>query len=192
MVQRLILILFPLLLAVGAYFYVIPTVKRKHYDFTLQSADGPVSLSDFRGKKAVAIYFGYTYCPDICPTTFSNLTGAMKLLPPEAADAMQVIFVSVDTDRDTPQSLKEYVEYFYPTYLGVTGSKTQIDEVVSRYDGTEYTIIKGGSKAMGYTVGHTSYVYFFDKQGNFSSRLNHSIDPRETLTHMEKALGIAH
>jgi len=190
MVQRLILILFPLLLAAGAYFYVIPAVERSHYDFTLDGADGKVSLSDFRGKKAVAVYFGYTFCPDICPTTFSNLTGAMQLLPPEAAKDMQVIFISVDTGRDTPKSLKEYVEYFYPTYIGVTGTKKEVDDVVSRYDGTEYTIIQGGSDAMGYTVGHTSYVYFFDKQGNFSSRLNHSIDPRETLEHMKKALGI--
>ena len=189
MVQRLTLILFPLLLAAGAYFFVIPAVKRSHYDFTLDGADGKVSLSDFRGK-AVAVYFGYTYCPDICPTTFSNLTGAMQLLPPEAAKDMQVIFISVDTGRDTPKSLKEYVEYFYPTYIGVTGTKKEVDDVVSRYDGTEYTIIQGGSDAMGYTVGHTSYVYFFDKQGNFSSRLNHSIDPRETLEHMKKALGI--
>lgn len=188
MVQRILLILFPLLLTAAAYF-IIPSIERGHYEFTLESADGKVSLSDFRGK-AVAVYFGYTYCPDICPTTLSNLTGAMKLLPSEAARQMQVVFVSVDPGRDTPEGLGKYVKYFYPTYIGVTGTKQEIDEVVSRYDGTAYTIIQGGSEAMGYTVGHTSYVYFFDKKGRLSSRLNHSIDPNETLEHMKKALGI--
>lgn len=187
--QRLILILFPIFLAALAYFVVIPAVERDHYAFTLQSADGPVKLSDFKGK-AVAVYFGYTYCPDICPTTFSNLTAALKKLPPEQQARMQVLFISVDTGRDTPENLKEYVAYFDPSYIGVTGTKAQIDEVVSRYEGTEYLIIENGSQAMGYTVGHTSYVYFFDTKGNFSSRLNHSVDPDDTLVHMKKALGI--
>jgi protein SCO1/2 len=188
--QRMILILFPMLLVAIAYFVVIPTYERDRYDFTLLSDKGPVSLSDFKGKKAVAVYFGYTYCPDICPTTFSNLTGALNKLSPEQQKQMQVLFISVDPGRDTPQSLREYVDYFHPSYIGLTGTKEQIDEVVSRYKGTEYMIIGGGSEAMGYTVGHTSYVYFFDKSGNFSSRLNHSVDPDTTLEHMKKALGI--
>ena len=187
--QRIILILFPILLAALAYFVVIPSVERDRYAFTLQGADGPVSLSDFKGK-AVAVYFGYSFCPDICPTTFSNLTGALKRLTPEQAKQMQVIFISVDPGRDTPKSLKEYVEYFDPSYVGLTGTKEQLDEIVSRYEGTQYMIIKEGSEAMGYTVGHTSFVYFFDKEGDFSSRLNHSVDPEGSLKHMLKALGV--
>ncbi len=187
--QRIILILFPILLAALAYFIVIPSVERDRYAFTLQGAGGPVSLSDFKGK-AVAVYFGYSFCPDICPTTFSNLTAALNKLPPEQAAQMQVLFISVDPGRDTPESLKEYVAYFHPSYIGVTGTKAQIDDVVSRYEGTEYLIINNGSEAMGYTVGHTSYVYFFDKKGNFSSRLNHSVDPDSTLEHMKKALDL--
>ncbi|MDX1296299.1 MAG: SCO family protein [Sulfurimonadaceae bacterium] len=188
MKQRIILILFPILLAAAAYFYIVPAAERNQYEFTLKGAEGDVSLSDFKGK-AVAIYFGYTYCPDICPTTFSNLTSALRKLKPEQAEQMQVIFISVDPDRDTPESLKEYVEYFHPSYVGVTGTKAQIDEVVERYDGTKYMIIKEGSDAMGYTVGHTSFVYFFDKEGDFSSMQVHSIDPEESLHHMKQALG---
>lgn len=185
----LIAILFPIVLAAIAYYYVLPAYERKEFDFTLQSADGPVSFSDFRGK-ALAVYFGYSYCPDICPTTLSNLTGALKKLPPEQASQMQVVFISVDPERDTPESLKDYVEYFNPGYIGVTGTKEQIDEVVAHYDGTQYMFIKGGSDAMGYTVGHTSFVYFFDKNGDFSSMLVHSIDPESSLEHIKKALGI--
>jgi len=190
MYQRILLVLFPLLLAAAAYFVLLPSLERDHYDFTLQGAGGDVRLSDFRGK-AVAVYFGYSYCPDICPTTFANLTAALKRLDPEDAKRMQVIFISVDPGRDTPASLKEYVEYFDPGYVGLTGTKAQIDEVVSRYEGTQYTIIKQGSEAMGYTVGHTSFVYFFDADGDFSSRLNHSVDPDGSLRHMKKALGLS-
>lgn len=187
MLQRIIITLFPLVLFATAYFYVVPAYERHQYDFTLQGAEGNVSLSDFRGK-AVAVYFGYSFCPDICPTTFANLTAALNRLAPEEAAKMQILFISVDPGRDTPQSLKEYVEYFYPTNIGLTGTKEQIDAVISRYKGTEYAILNDGSDAMGYTVGHTSYVYFFDTHGNFSSLLNHSIDPDETLKHMQQAL----
>ena len=190
MLQRLLLIIFPLLLAAVAFFYVIPAFERDHYDFTLHGADGDVSLSDFRGKKAVAVYFGYSLCPDICPTTFGNLTAALNRLSPEEAAGLQVIFVSVDGKRDTPEHLKEYVRYFHPSYIGVTGTKAEIDAVVPNYEGTEYIFIDQGSDAMGYTVGHTSYVYFFDKQGNYSSRLNHSVDPDSTLVHIKKALNL--
>lgn len=187
MKYRIILTLFPILIVAIALFIIIPSQERKQYQFTLECADGNVSLSDFRGK-AVAVYFGYTYCPDICPTTFATLTEALKKLPEDEAAQMQVLFISVDPGRDTPESLKEYVHYFHPSYIGMTGTKEQIDAIVSRYDGTQYTIIEGGSDAMGYTVGHTSYVYFFDKKGNLSSVLNHSVDPDETLTHMRKAI----
>lgn len=190
MKQKIALILFLLLLAAVAFLYVVPMIERDRYDFTLKGAGGPVSLSDFRGKKAVAVYFGYTYCPDICPTTFTTLSLAMQKLSEEEAGQMQILFVSVDPRRDTPQSLKEYVEYFYPSFIGVTGTQEQIDEVVRKYEGTAYKFIEEGSDAMGYTVGHTSFVYFFDKQGNYTSILNHSIDPGETVGHMKQALGL--
>ncbi len=190
MKQKLILTLFPILLVAVAYFIVIPSYERQQYEFTLDSADGKVSLSDFRGK-AVAVYFGYSFCPDICPTTFANLASAMSRLTPEQAEQLQVIFISVDPERDTPESLKEYVEYFHPSFIGVTGSKEELDEVVARYEGTQYMIIKEASEAMGYTVGHTSFVYFFDKSGDFSSMLVHSVDPEGPLEHMHKALEIS-
>lgn len=187
MKQKLLLVFFPVVLIALAVFYVIPAVERSGYDFTLKSASGDVHLSDFRGK-AVAVYFGYTFCPDICPTSLSTMAEAMKQLSPEEAGSMQVIFISVDPGRDTPEGLKEYVEYFHPSFIGATADKNTIDSIVSQYDGTTYTIIQGGSEAMGYTVGHTSFVYFFDAKGDYVSRLNHSIDPSETAKHMREAI----
>ena len=79
-------------------------------DFTLQSADGPVSLKDFRGK-VVLVYFGYTYCPDICPTSLAATAEGLKQLTPEELARVAMIFVSVDPKRDTPARLKEYVNF---------------------------------------------------------------------------------
>lgn len=107
-------------------------LSRHGGDFTLQSADGPVSLSDFRGK-VVLIYFGYTSCPDVCPTSLGALSAALKQLSPREMDRVQPIFISVDPERDTPGKMVEYVHYFHPKMIGVTGSIEQVRKVADRY-----------------------------------------------------------
>lgn len=174
----------PLVLLTVAFLYAIPAYERQKYDFTLNSAAGPLSLSDLRGK-VVAVYFGYTACPDICPTSLGTITEALNMMDKEEVEQIRIVFISVDPERDTPQSMKAYVEYFHPNIIGVTASKEVIDEVTVPF-GAKYTKIEGNT-AMGYTMGHTSFVHFFDKQGNLSSILDHSIDPVETKQHFIKA-----
>lgn len=184
--KKIALFIFPILLISLALFYVNIS-KKSQYDFNVESADGNVTLDSFKGK-VLAIYFGYTHCPDICPTSLSTLASAVKMLTPEEAKDVQVLFVSVDSFRDTPSSLKEYVEYFYPTFIGATAPKEIIDEMVGRFDGTKYTITKDDKSAMRYSVGHTSFVYFFNRDGKLVSILNHSIDPQESVTYFKEAL----
>lgn len=190
MKTKLLYVAFPLALLLAGFGYVLPMIERQKYVFELDGAHGKVRLSDFRGK-AVAVYFGYTHCPDICPMSLSTLDEAKDLLSDKEAAEVQVIFVSVDPDRDNAASLETYVHYFDPTFVGLTASKAVIDEMVSRYDGTAYTMLEQNNTAMGYTVGHTSFVYFFDRQGNFVGRLNHSVDPKQTADYFKKALGHA-
>ena len=140
-------------------------------DFTLQAAGGPVSLQDFRGK-VVALYFGYTWCPDICPTSLGLLTMAVNELTPEELAQLQVLFISVDPDRDTPERLKTYVEYFHQQMIGATGSKAQIDKVVDQYGGA-YRIVKETDSAMDYIVDHSSALYLVDQQGKLVKTLAH-------------------
>ncbi len=94
-------------------------------DFVLQSWAGPVALSDLRGK-VVLMYFGYTWCPDICPTSLALMSAAFGELQPEQLERVQGLFVSVDPARDTTQRLKEYGAYFHPSILGVTGSEETV------------------------------------------------------------------
>ena len=103
-------------------------------DFTLQSAAGPVSLKDYRGK-LVLVYFGYTFCPDICPTSLAATAEGLKQLTPEELARVAMIFVSVDPKRDTPERLKEYAEFFHPAIVGVTGTPEAIAVALVRLHG---------------------------------------------------------
>ena len=151
----------------------------------LNSYQGPVSLKALRGK-VVALYFGYTQCPDICPTSLGYLNLALSQLTPEELAGFQGLFVSVDPERDSLQRLKEYGEYFNPAILGVTGSVAQIDAVVQQY-GAAYRLTETGSQ-MGYIVDHSADTYLIDRQGRLSSVLSHGTSPVDVLTELRKLL----
>ncbi|MCB0119696.1 MAG: SCO family protein [Anaerolineales bacterium] len=131
------------------------------YDFTLTGANGDVSVSNFRGK-LVLVYFGYTFCPDICPATLANVAQALRDIGTKADD-VQLIMVSLDPERDTPDKLAEYVGHFYPTFIGITGTKEQLDEIASLY-GIYYQKTEGSS-ATDYLIDHTATLLVLDREG---------------------------
>ena len=155
-------------------------------DFTLDSHAGPVSLNDFRGK-LVAIYFGYTHCPDICPTTLIALSQALKQLPADAAAQVQGIFISVDPERDDLKRLGEYVAYFHPNIVGVTGDLQQIRDITKRY-GAFFQKVDMGESSMGYAVDHSSTVYILDRNGIIQDFVRHSDTPEAILAALQKNL----
>ena len=130
-------------------------------DFTLTGANGPVSLSDFRGQY-VFLYFGYMFCPDFCPTTMSKLAKVHRDLGDDA-ERMQVIMVSVDPERDTPDALAKYAAAFNPTFMGITGSKEEIDRTGEPY-GLFYQRNEG-SAATGYLVDHSTRTFLIGPDG---------------------------
>tara|TARA_B100001123_G_scaffold398729_1_gene483044 strand:- start:13 stop:621 length:609 start_codon:yes stop_codon:yes gene_type:complete len=136
-------------------------------EFSLTGPDGKtVSLEDFRNK-VVLIYFGYTFCPDICPVTLSNLKLLMLGLEENTED-VQVIFISIDPERDNYEKLKDYVPYFHPTFIGLTGSVEDIAAVAKKYQ-TIYLKQKVESEA-GYLMGHTDVVILVDQNGRYRGR----------------------
>ncbi|NCS64852.1 MAG: hypothetical protein COS39_07725 [Hydrogenophilales bacterium CG03_land_8_20_14_0_80_62_28] len=121
------------------------------------------SLSDFKGK-LVVLFFGYTYCPDVCPTTLSDVASALKSMPPADARQVQALFVTVDPERDTPEMLKEYVPYFHPTFLGLYGTPAETAMAAKEFRIFYKKHAEPG--ATSYLVDHTAGSYVLDRTGH--------------------------
>ena len=123
----------------------------------------PRALTDFKGK-AVVLFFGYTHCPDVCPSTLAVLTEFREVLTREFADAkdVNIILVTVDPERDTPAILKQYVQHFDTHFLGLSGTDANIRNLANQL-GASYEITKGDASE-GYTVSHSASLYLIDPQ----------------------------
>jgi len=143
-------------------------------DFALTDHTGKArTLADFRGK-AVVMFFGYTQCPDVCPTTLGTLAEAMKALGPEA-DRVQVLFVTVDPERDTQALLAQYVPAFDPRFVGLYGDAAATERVAK-----EFKVIyqkQPGPSPGSYTVDHSAGVFVFDPQGRLRLYMSHGQAP---------------
>jgi protein SCO1/2 len=153
-------------------------------DFALTDHTGkPRTLADYRGR-AVVVFFGYTQCPDVCPTTLSTLAETMRQLGPDA-DRVQVLFITVDPERDTQALLAQYVPAFDPRFVGLSGDAAATERVAK-----EFKIIyqkQPGATPSSYTVDHSAGVYVFDPQGRLRLYVSHGQGP-DVFAHDLKAL----
>lgn len=146
--------------------------------FTLIDHNGVVrSLSDFRGK-AVALFFGYTHCPDKCPATMAQVAAALEKLGP-AAGRVQVLFVTLDPERDTPSVLKQYLSGFNPRFLGLYGDDETTQETASQFK--VFSQRQGAESSGDHTVDHSTGVYIFDPQGQLRLYANAISDGGDAL-----------
>ncbi len=148
-------------------------------DFTLESKQGAVSTNDYRGK-VMLLYFGYTQCPDVCPTSFSLMAQALNELSEQELSQIVGIFVSVDPKRDTVEHLADYVSYFHPSFIGVTGSPEAVAQAASLY-GVQFSYTDDSNSAMGYIVNHSAAVYLIDQQGELRFAFPHETPPETML-----------
>lgn len=133
--------------------------------FALTSHTGEaLTDQDFRGKYTL-VFFGYTFCPDVCPTTLGDMASVLNALGDDAA-LVQPLFISVDPDRDTQDQLATYVAAFDDRIIGLTGSKEQVDAAVEAY-GSWYEFVPDEDDPEFYLVNHTAGVYFMDREGRF-------------------------
>ncbi len=143
----------------------------------------PRTLKDFSGK-AVVVFFGFTQCPDVCPTSLAELSEVMKKLGPDA-DRVQVLLVSVDPERDTPEILKQYVTAFDPRFLGLTGTADQIKKTAASFKA--YYAKAPSKDGTNYTMDHTAAFYLMDGKGEARVLANNTIGV-DALVHDIKAL----
>ena len=148
-------------------------------DFTLKEANGGDFQLQANHGRIVLLFFGYTYCPDVCPTTLAELKVVMEKLNGEA-DKVQVVFVSVDPGRDTSEEMQKYTERFFPSFIGLSGSEEELAPIWDDY-GVFREVVERTSET-NYIINHTARVTLIDQNGNM--RLSYGFQtPPEDIAH---------
>jgi protein SCO1/2 len=136
--------------------------------FRLTDQNGrTVTDADFKGKPFL-VFFGFTHCPDVCPTALFDMSEAFRRLGPDA-EKMSALFISVDPERDTPGKLKDYLQSFHPRISALTGTQAEIDAVTKTYKAYAKKVPLDGGE---YTMDHTAIVYLMDREGRFVAPFN--------------------
>jgi protein SCO1/2 len=136
--------------------------------FRLTDQNGrTVTDADFKGKPFL-VFFGFTHCPDVCPTALFDMSEAFRRLGPDA-EKMSALFISVDPERDTPEKLKDYLQSFHPRISALTGTQAEIDAVTKTYKAYAKKVPLDGGE---YTMDHTAIVYLMDRDGRFVAPFN--------------------
>lgn len=154
--------------------------------FELVNQDGEqVTDADFAGRKTL-IYFGFTYCPDVCPTALQIMSVALEELGDDA-DAFTPIFVTVDPERDDPETMAAYVEHFGDNFIGLTGTPEQIEAVAKAYK-VYFRKVEDASSSAGYTMDHSSVVYLMSEDNTFLANFTHETRPDRMAARLKQFL----
>jgi cytochrome oxidase Cu insertion factor (SCO1/SenC/PrrC family) len=154
-------------------------------DFTLTDQNGErFSLRDARGK-VVVMYFGFTSCADTCPTTLAKVAIAMRALG-SLSKQVQPLFISVDAKRDTPEVLRDYVAYFHPGIVGLTGTQDEVEAVAQKYRMPVY--VHRPDESGFYIVDHGSKLYLVDAEGTLANILQYEVSPEEIAAEIRELL----
>ena len=152
------------------------------------SIGGAFQLTDHTGKqvddsilmgKPSLVYFGFTFCPDFCPTELSNMAAAADLASEEGLE-IGLVFISIDPERDTPEVMAEYVEAFHERMIGLTGDAEQVAAAAKAYK-VIYRKNRNPDSPDGYAMDHTTFLYGMDAQGQFLKHFTANTDPREIV-----------
>ena len=153
---------------------------------------GPFSLTDHRGKavtdkdfvgKPMAVFFGFTHCPEVCPTTLVQLGNLTKQIG-QAADKLQILFITVDPERDTPEQMALYLESFDPRVVGLSGTREQVEAALKAYKAYAKKVPTDGS----YTMDHTASVYLMNADGSFRTMIDYHEEDSSALAKIRMVL----
>lgn len=151
----------------------------------VNGAGEPVRDTDFRGKYML-VYFGYTFCPDVCPTALGGLGAALDRLPESKLDQLQAVFISVDPKRDYGEDLAAYAASFHPKIMGLTGEMDEINRTAKAY-GARFEI-HGDPAGDDYSIDHTSIIYVMDPDGKFVTQFTHNASADSMLAKLEQVI----
>jgi protein SCO1 len=160
----------------------LPSAVGGPFELTDQNAQ-PITDKDLKGRPFL-VFFGFTHCPDVCPTTLFEVSEILRALGPDS-DRMRALFITVDPERDTPEKLKDYLSSFDPHLVGVTGDPAAVAAVVKSYRVYAKKVpLDGGN----YTMDHTAIVYLMDKEGRFVVPFNIKRRPEEAAADLRRYL----
>ncbi len=161
----------------------LPGAARFGGDFTLVDTAGETFSSDRLKGKPYAIFFGFTHCPDICPTTLFEMSKHLEALG-DKAEKIDVLFVSVDPERDTPEQLNKYMSAFDPRITALTGSPEQVTDIIKKYRVVAEKVPTDDGND--YTMNHTATVFLFDGNGTLTSTLSWEEDEKIRQKKLER------
>lgn len=184
-----------IILSILAYLYFIVFAQaitekdlRSQYlkggDFQLLESDKPFSLSQLKGAPVI-LYFGYTYCPDVCPVGLAVIRDVLN--SSKRFSDVPAIFVTLDQERDTAEKLSEYVAFFHQNIIPLRGEVDEIQKVIEAYGGSFIKVIPSGAKNSEYLISHSSYYYLIDSNGELTRVYDHSVSA-ETLAESLRGL----
>jgi len=171
---------------ISSKFYFEKKVQREEHtsnyshlggDFQLEGKSKTYTLEDLKGKPSI-LYFGFASCPDVCPLSLSKLNKAIDKINPDFHTLINKVFISVDHKRDTPKKVQKYAQYFGDSFIGLTGSKEQIDKMTKAY-AVYYKFVPLEDSKMEYTVDHTSRFYVLDQKGKILNTFSDVINDKD-------------
>lgn len=178
-------------IALGSYYLQVKSSKLVQLssmpmggDFTIPSTVGKFNLKDYRNK-VVILYFGYLFCPDICPTTLATLRALTKQMNEADQKKIQVLFISVDPHRDTLPKIKNYVEFFNPSFIGATDSEQNIAKLAKLY-GVTYAKYYPNKDSSFYSVDHSTQAFIINKQGKVAELIHHGVTANQIQEKLKK------
>jgi protein SCO1/2 len=158
-------------------------------DFTLNAPDGPLSLSDLRGK-VVLIFFGYTSCPDVCPISLARIGASFSALDASELERVQALFITLDPERDTADRLEKYTRYFHRNIIGLRGDEKAINTVADQY-GIDYSRNEMPESALGYSISHPTSILLLDAEGRIVESVPHDAKSKYLLSRIRDLLNSA-
>ncbi len=198
---RVVIAILLLVVAAGGLWFAIQSghfgpVAGSSRDASQPKIGGPFELVNHWGDKVTSadysdgymlLSFGYTYCPDVCPTTLSTISTALDILGGDASK-ITPLFVTVDPERDTPQYLQEYLQHFHPAIVGLTGDPNQIKKVTKAYGVYYAKVQEDGADPDDYLMDHTSLVFLMDKEGRYKAHFSHGGDAETMAARLKEML----
>lgn len=161
------------------------------------SLGGPFTLIDPKGNEVTdedllgsytLVYFGYTFCPDVCPTGLQTAATALELLPLRKSNKVISLFITVDPERDTPEVMGEYVQHFHKSLVGLTGSPEQIQQAAKSYRVYYKKVVEKGKESEDYLVDHSAFQYLMGPDGKFLTHFRHDVTADEMAVQLAKII----